>query len=96
MRVELGDLGGERVVVGGQFARGLEVAAGGFELAVGGDDGRELREPAAGLAGGAGVGVQFGIGQLTLEVGVLGEHRVDRRCRFGHHASSGTPSTEVP
>ena len=36
--LELGDLGGEGIVVGAEFARGLQVAAGGLELAVGRDD----------------------------------------------------------
>ena len=36
--LELGDLGGEGFIVSGEFARGLQVAAGGLQLAVRRDD----------------------------------------------------------
>ena len=77
--LEIGDLGGEGLVVGAEFARGLQVAAGGLQLAVGRDDRRELREPSADLAGRAGVGVQIRVGELALEVGMLGKQRLDPR-----------------
>ena len=84
--LQLGDLGGERLVVGGQLARGLQVAAGGLQLAVGRNDRRDLGEPPADPAGRGGVGVQAGIGELALQVGVLGQQRVNRRCRVAHVA----------
>jgi hypothetical protein len=37
-RLEAGDLGRERFIVSAEFARGLEVAAGGLQLAERGDD----------------------------------------------------------
>ena len=48
---ELVDLGGERLVVGRQFAGGRQIATGGLQLAVGRHDRRQLREPPADLAG---------------------------------------------
>ena len=70
---EFVDLGGEGFVVDGEFPGRLQVTAGGFELAVGGDDRSQLGEPPPDLPGPGGVGVQLGIGQLAFEVGVFGE-----------------------
>ena len=74
---EIGDLGGERVVVGGQLPGGLEVTPGRLELAVGRDDRCDLGEPAADPAGRGRVGVQGGVGQLTLEVAVFSQQCLD-------------------
>ncbi len=82
--LKLRHLRGERLVVGGQLPGRLEVTAGGFELAVSRDDRRDLGEPPADLAGGGGIGVQIRIGELALEVGMFGEHRLDHGCRVGH------------
>src|ERR1700722_1389709 len=79
LRFEFGDLGGERLVVSHQLPGRLKVAAGGLELAVRRHYGRELREPTPNLARRRLIGVQFGVGQATLELGVLTEQRVDRR-----------------
>ena len=84
--VELVDLGREGLVVGRQFAGGLEVTARRLQLAVGRHDRRQLREPPTDLAGLARVRVQVGIGELTLEVGVLGQDGVDGRRGVGHIA----------
>ena len=76
-RLQFGHLGGEGLVLVGQFARGLEVTARRLQLAIGAHDGRDLREAATDLAGVARVGMQFRVGQLALELGVLDEQRVD-------------------
>ena len=47
--------------------------------------GGQLRETLAHPAGADHVVVQLRVGQLTLEVGVLGEHCVNRRGRLRHH-----------
>ncbi len=64
--------------------RGFQVAAGGLQLAIGRDDRRDLREPAADLAGRRGIGVQIRVGELTLEVGLLGQQRINRRRGVRH------------
>ena len=66
----------------GELPGGLEITARRLQLAVGGDDRRQLREPTPDPAGRAGVGVQGRVGELTFEVGVLGEERVDPACRY--------------
>jgi hypothetical protein len=77
-RLKLADLVGEGRVIDDEFPGRLQVTAGGFELAEGRDDRRQLGEtfthpPCAGR-----VGMQFRVGKLALQVCVLGQHRVDR------------------
>ena len=81
---ELVDLGGEGFVVGGEFAGRFQIAAGRFQLAIGRHDRRERSEATTDLAGLGGVAVQRGVGELALEVGMLGQQRVDRRRGVRH------------
>src|SRR6185503_7267684 len=48
--------------------------------------GRDLREAAADLACRTRIGVQVRVGQLPLEVGMLGKQPVNLRCRVRHAA----------
>ena len=57
---ELGNLGREGFVVGGEFSRSFEVAAGGLQLAIGRDDRRDLREASANLAAAPGSACSLG------------------------------------
>lgn len=88
---QVGDLGGERIVVGGQFARGLEVLSGGHQLAVGADDRGEPGEPPPGLAGLVGIAVQVGVGQPAFQVGVFGQQHVDGLNRLRHLTPPALP-----
>jgi hypothetical protein len=76
--LELGNLGREGFVVGGELSSGFQIAAGGLQLAIGRHDGRHLREAAADLAGRSRIRVQIRVGQLTLEVGLLGQQSINR------------------
>src|SRR6476661_4879086 len=79
---KLRDLGSEGFVVGGEFFRSVEVTAGGLEFAICRDDRRDLREPSAHLASRARICVQVRVVELTLEVGMLGQQRIDRSARL--------------
>ena len=75
--LEVGDLGGERRVLGRELARGGEVVAVLPVRVPGADDLAELGVPPADLAGTAGIGVQLRVRQLPLEVRVLRDERGD-------------------
>ena len=85
-RGEFVDFGGKGLVVGGQFAGGAEITTRSFQLAVGPHDRRQLRKPPADLAGLARVRVQVGVGELTFEVGMLGQDGINGRRVVGHVA----------
>src|SRR5690606_16014143 len=98
--LQLLDLGGEVGVVGGQFARGLDVVAGLLAGAVRGDDrgefGVTLVQPArVGL-----VGVDRRVGELLLQGGVLGDEFLDGLEHLGllrgAWVKDGRPKTPVP
>jgi hypothetical protein len=71
--LQRGQLGGEVGVLGGEFAGRRGVTGGGQQRAVGVDDLAELGVPAPDRPGARGVGVQAGVGEGALEVGVLGQ-----------------------
>src|SRR5690606_9857512 len=100
LRLQLLDLGGEGGVVGGQFARGLDVVAGLLPGAVRGDDrgefGVTLVQPArVGL-----VGVDRRVGELLLQGGVLGDEFLDGLEHLGllrgAWVKDGRPKTPGP
>src|SRR5690606_18081528 len=70
---------------------GLQIAARGLELAVGVHDRRQLREPPADLAGTARIRVQIRIGELLLQVGVLGEDGLDAAARLSRGLGARGP-----
>ena len=95
-RLQFGDLVGERLVVDGQFTRGLQVAARRHQLAVGGDDRGQAGEPAPDFARLVGLAVQFGIRQRMLELGVFGEQHVDRLYGLRHVTLPSSAAASVP
>jgi hypothetical protein len=82
-RRQLGRLGGERLVLAGQLAGRRQVALGGLELVRGLRDPGQLRVPAAEPPGQRLVGVHGRVGELALQLGVLGQQR-GQALRGGH------------
>src|ERR1700730_3171607 len=77
--------------MGSQFTCAVQVSPYRLQLAVGGNDRRQLPEPTADFARIGSIAVQSGIGQLALELGVFGQQRVNRLHAL-RHASPSKPS----
>lgn len=75
--LQLLDLGGEVGVVGGQLARGFDVVAGLLPGAVRGDDRGQLGVALVQLARVRLIGVDRRVGELLLQIGVLGDEFLD-------------------
>ena len=74
---ELGDLGGEGRIVGGQFAGGVQIVAGGLELAVGRMIGASSANRLPTLRASAGSLCSAGSDSWRLQAGVFGQDVVD-------------------
>lgn len=79
LRLEVVDLGCESRVVGGEFARRLEVLAGLLQSVVGRHHGGEFGEPLAHPTRCRRIVVQRRVGQLLLQTRVFGQDVVDGR-----------------
>lgn len=77
--LEFGYLGGKAGVVGGEFARGIQIVLRRLEPGVRRHDRRELGESLARLAGRGSVVVQGRVRQLLLQAGMFGQDVVDGR-----------------